>query len=251
MPPKYAVIPAAGEGKRIKPYSEKVPKPMIQVQGRPILAYVLDRCNKAGIKNVILVINPKTKAVKNYFGDGTEYNLTIEYVGQPKPEGIGHAIGLTEGVVTTPFAVYLGDELYFKSDHLGFVKTLDDGNASAAIGLIRVDDDELIRRNYSVDINPDTHIIQQLVEKPKVVTNNILGCGSYIFDERIFEAIQKTPRSKKNEIEITDSLNTLTEMGCCVKGYFLGGQYLNVTYPEDIRAADQLVSTTLGTDETF
>jgi dTDP-glucose pyrophosphorylase len=193
MPPKYAVIPAAGKGKRIRPYSEKVPKPMIQVMGRPILAYVIERCKTAGISNIIIIVNPKSQVVRNFFGDGDELGVKIEYVGQPKPEGIGHAVSLAEGIVDTPFAVYLGDELYFESDHNGFIQSFDNNNCSAAIGLIRVKDENLIRKNYSVEIDSRSNLIQYLVEKPKIITNDILGCGSYIFDDTVFEAIRKTP----------------------------------------------------------
>lgn len=243
MPPKFAVIPAAGEGKRIRPYSEKVPKPMIQVFNRPILAHVIDRCQDAGILNIIIVVNPQSDAVKNYFGDGSEFGVSIEYVGQPKPEGIGHAIGLTEGVIETPFVVYLGDELYIDSDHRGFIQSFETSGFAASIGIMRVEDESLIRKNYSVEIDLETHIIQHLVEKPVKLTNNILGCGSYIFNETVFEAIRHTPRSKKkNEIEITDTLNTLRELGYTVGGYFLGGHYLNVTYPTDITKAEKLLS---------
>ncbi|MFX1510248.1 MAG: nucleotidyltransferase family protein [Promethearchaeota archaeon] len=242
MPPKYAVIPAAGKGKRIRPYSEKVPKPMIQLFGRPILAHVIDRCKDAGITNIIIVINPKSDVVKNYFQDGSDQGVSIEYVGQPSPEGIGHAVGQTEGIVTTPFVVYLGDELYFDSDHRGFIQSFDATGCAASIGLIRVDNKALIRKNYSVEIDPETQIVRHLVEKPIELTNNILGCGSYIFDDTVFEAIRQTPRSKKNEIEITDTLNTIRELGNDVYGYFLGGQYLNVTYPKDIVEAEKFLS---------
>lgn len=240
MPLRYAVIPAAGEGRRIKPYSVKVPKPMIQVLGKPILEYVLERCKRAGITKIVIIVSPQSSSVKKYFGDGTEWGLSIEYITQLHPEGIGHAVGLTEGVVESPFAVYLGDELYFGSDHTGFIQGFDSEKCSAAIGLIRVDNEELIRRNYSVEIDPETHIIRHLVEKPSVITNNILGCGSYIFDDTVFEAIHRTPKSEKNEIEITDTLNTITKMGNRVCGYFLGGTYLNITYPKDIVQAEQL-----------
>ena len=242
MPPKYAVIPAAGKGKRIHPYSEKVPKPMIQVLGRPILAHVIDRCKDAGITNILIVINPNSDAVRNYFQDGSDQGVSIEYVGQPKPEGIGHAVGLTEGIVTTPFVVYLGDELYLDSDHRGFIQSFDETGCAASIGIMRVSNEELIRKNYSVEIHPETHIIQHLVEKPVELTNDILGCGSYIFNETVFEAIKHTPPSKKNEIEITDTLNTIRELGHDVYGYFLGGQYLNVTFPDDIVEAEKLLS---------
>ncbi len=241
MPTKYAVIPAAGKGQRIKPYSEKVPKPMIQVLGRPILAYVIDRCKMAGISKIIIIVNPESQIVNNYFGDGDALGVTIEYVRQPRPEGIGHAVSLTEGIVDTPFAVYLGDELYFESDHNGFIRSFDNNDCSAAIGLIHVKDESLIRKNYSVEIDPESNLIKQVVEKPQVITNDILGCGSYIFDEIVFEAVRKTPKSMNNEIEITDTLNTIRELGKNIYGYFLGGSYLNVTYPEDIVQAETLL----------
>lgn len=214
---------------------------MIQVLGRPILAHVIDRCKAAGITNIIIVVNPKYDAVKKYFEDGTDFKVSIEYVRQPKPEGIGHAVGLTEGIVDTPFAVYLGDELYIDSDHTGFIQSFDDTGCAAAIGILRVDDETLIRKNYSVEIDPNTQIVQHLVEKPTELTNNILGCGSYIFDDTVFEAIRSTPRSKKNEIEITDTLNTIREVGKDIYGFFLGGTYINITYPEDIHQAETLL----------
>ena len=216
---------------------------MIQVLGRPILAHVIDRCKAAGIEKIIVIVNPNSNIVEDFFGEGVDHGVSIEYVHQPKPEGIGHAVGLTEGIVDTPFAVYLGDELYLDSDHTGFIQSFDDKGCAAAIGLLRVDNEDLIRKNYSVELDASTNIVQELVEKPTVITNNILGCGSYIFNEVVFEAVRKTPRSKKNEIEITDTLNTIRELGHEVFGYFLGGTYLNITYPEDIPEAEKLLRT--------
>jgi dTDP-glucose pyrophosphorylase len=241
MQPQYAIIPAAGAGKRIAPYSQLVPKPMIQVLGQPILTYVLERCMCAGLTKVIIIVNPASTAVKDYFGDGSRYGLSIEYVAQSKPEGIGHAVGLTEGIVKPPFAVYLGDEIYIGSDHSGFVSSYDSKRSAAAIGLMWVEDEDVIRRNYSVDIDLKTRVIRNLVEKPSTITNKILGCGSYIFSDAIFDAIRKTPRSGKGEIEITDTLNTMTRMGLAVQGYFLGGTYLNITYPADITRAEAMI----------
>jgi dTDP-glucose pyrophosphorylase len=248
MQPRYAVIPAAGAGKRIAPYSQLVPKPMIQVLGRPILAYVLDRCKRAGLRNVIIIVNPASTVVKDYFGDGSTFGLSIEYVAQPNPEGIGQAVGLTEGVVKPPFAVYLGDEIYIGSDHPGFIKSFDSKTCAAAIGLMWVEDENLIRGNYSVDIDLKTHVIRNLVEKPTTVVNKILGCGSYIFNDSVFEAVRKTPKSAKGETEITDTLNTLTRMGLTIRGYFLGGTYLNVTYPTDVARAEAMLQASEAAD---
>jgi dTDP-glucose pyrophosphorylase len=214
---------------------------MIQVLGQPILTYVLDRCKRAGLTKVIIIVNPASTAVRDYFGDGSNYGLSIEYVAQSKPEGIGHAVGLTEGIVKPPFVVYLGDEIYKGSNHPGFVKSYNSKRSAAAIGLMWVEDEDVIRRNYSVDIDLKTRVIRNLVEKPTTVANRILGCGSYIFSDAVFDAVRKTPRSAKGEIEITDTLNTMTRMGLVVRGYFLGGRYLNITYPADIARAEAMI----------
>ena len=114
---------------------------------------------------------------------------------------------------------------------------------NAVIGLMRTQDPTLIQRNYSVELNPTGEFITKLIEKPKKPLNDILGVGSYIFDERIFEAISVTKPSFKNEIEITDAINNLAHLdNAVVRPFFLNGRYLNITYPEDLTLAEQLLN---------
>jgi dTDP-glucose pyrophosphorylase len=117
-----------------------------------------------------------------------------------------------------------------------------DPEANAVIGLMHTNHLDMIKRNYTVSLNSNKTRILSLVEKPEQINSNILGVGSYLFEPSIFEAIRFTPPGKKNEIEITDSINTLCNMeNIVVRPYFLEGLYLNVTYPEDVAHATKLI----------
>ncbi|MHA1861879.1 MAG: sugar phosphate nucleotidyltransferase [Candidatus Ranarchaeia archaeon] len=234
------VIPAAGKGKRMAGYTRSIPKPMIRINDHPILEYTICRAKRMGARVMYLIIGKNGGMIKHYFADGSALDTEIIYLRQEQPLGIGHAILLAEDFIEGRFGVLLGDEIYIASNHeempLTFTK-----DVNCVIGLMRTSKIEMIKRNYSVTIHPEKNRIISLIEKPVRVTDNILGVGTYLFDSMIFDAIKKTPPGKKNEIEITDSINTLCQMDAVVKPFFLRGEYLNVTYPEDIDYATKMI----------
>ena len=244
---KTAVIPCAGNGTRISPYSEILPKPLLPVGDKPLMQHTLEMLKTLGINDVLLIIGKKVNneyyfdIVKNYFGNGERFGLNIDYVVQEVPKGIGHALSMAEPVVNKrPFLMLLGDEIYAKSNHDEMLQEFDDC-CNAIIGLKKWKDRNQIKRNYTVSFQDG--FIRELYEKPTdndLLKLKILGVGSYIFDKNIFEAIEKTPPSKRGEIEITDSINTLITLGKKVKGFYLKGDYLNVTFPEDLKRAARL-----------
>ena len=240
-----AVIPAAGGGTRIRPFSTTTPKPMIPVRKHPLLEYTIRRALKMGVKHVILIVGHHGEQIVSYFSDPPSLGLRCEitFIKQHERLGIAHALQLTEEIVSPVFICLLGDELYIDSDHEKMPTAFTAG-VNAVIGLMHTQNTNLIRRNYSVELTPDQSRITNLIEKPTQLLNNILGVGSYIFDHRIFDAIKQTPLSAKNEIEITDAINVLTHMdGVIVRPYFLQGRYLNITYPEDLQLAEELLKT--------
>ncbi|NHI94703.1 MAG: hypothetical protein EAX96_19590 [Candidatus Lokiarchaeota archaeon] len=244
---KTAVIPCAGNGTRISPYSEILPKPLLPVGNKPLMQHTLEMLKSLNIEDVILIIGKKIdneyyfNIMKTYFGDGERFGVNIEYVVQEKPKGIGHALSMTEERLDgCPFLMLLGDEIYARSNHDEMLQEFD-ANCNAVIGLKKWKDKSQIKRNYTVTFQ--NGFVGELYEKPTsddLLNLKILGLGSYIFDKNIFEAIEKTPPSKRGEIEITDSINTLIKIGNKVKGFYLKGDYLNVTFPEDLKRAAKL-----------
>ena len=244
---KNAIIPCAGDGTRISPYSQILPKPLLPVGNKPLMQHTLEMLKSLGIEDVILIIGKKVdneyyfNIMKTYFGDGERYGLHIDYVVQDQPKGIGHAVSMTEPVIgKKPFLMLLGDEIYAKSNHDEMLSEFGDC-CNAVIGLKKWKDKNQIKRNYTVKF--EDGFVSELYEKPtddELLKLKILGLGSYVFDKNVFEAIEKTPPSKRGEIEITDSINTLIQLGNKVKGFYLKGEYLNVTFPEDLKKAAKL-----------
>ena len=110
-----AVILAAGEGKRMHPLTYTKPKVMLPIANKPILEWNLINAVKAGIEEYIFVIGYKSEAVRNYFGDGEKWGVSIKYVNQGQPLGTAHAIGITKNFVED-FIVMCGDTIFGIND---------------------------------------------------------------------------------------------------------------------------------------
>ena len=116
-----AVILAAGEGKRLRPFTDSMPKPMVNVQGRPILEYVISAL-PGNVKEIILVVGYKSDAIKKYFGDFF-VDKRLSYVFQAEPKGTADALCAARNLLTSEYFILLnGDDLYHPEDHRRLTK---------------------------------------------------------------------------------------------------------------------------------
>ena len=107
------------------------------------------------------------------------------------------------------------------------------------VGVWQTDHTEAIRQSYSLEIKDG--LIRHVVEKPKQVANNLCGMGFYFFNNRIFDHIERTkPSLLRGETEITDTIQHMIDGREKVAPVFFRGDYLNVTYPEDLGKAEKL-----------
>src|SRR5689334_3451 len=107
-----AVILAAGKGTRMKELTNEVPKPMLKVQGRPILEHILTGILSAGVKEVFIVTGFRAEVIEEYFGDGAKWNARIAYGRQLVQDGTGKAPELAkEFIGDSPFILTYGDIL--------------------------------------------------------------------------------------------------------------------------------------------
>ena len=97
--PVTAVVLAAGEGRRLEPLTNRRPKPMVPVANRPLLEHVVEAVAAAGINRIALVVGYRQERIRNHFGDGDDWGVTIEYVEQSTQLGTGHAVLQAEPVV--------------------------------------------------------------------------------------------------------------------------------------------------------
>src|SRR5690349_24256619 len=107
-----AVILAAGKGTRMKELTNEVPKPMLKVQGKPILEHIIQGIAAAGIRDIFIVTGFRAEVIENFFGDGSKWNLRIAYGRQLVQDGTGKAPELAkEFLGTSPFLLTYGDIL--------------------------------------------------------------------------------------------------------------------------------------------
>src|SRR5437773_12569930 len=130
-----AVLLAAGRGTRMRELTAELPKPMIKVQGKPILLHIVEGLQAAGIKNFLIIVGYHGDAVRDYFGDGTCFGLQIRYATQVVQDGTGRVIDLARDFAgQSPFVLSYGDILL---DPVNYKSIVDLANDVEAIGSAR------------------------------------------------------------------------------------------------------------------
>jgi dTDP-glucose pyrophosphorylase len=187
-----------------------------------------------GIQNIVIVIGHYGYKIVELLGDGYKFGVNIEYVEQKTPLGIAHAVGLVEGKIENNFLLFLGD-IFFLSNQFGrFTDVFRNERLNCLLAAKIESEKEKIKRNFAI-IEDKKGFVCRVIEKPRYVTNNLKGCGLYIFDQHIFDAIRRTPRTAmRDEYEITDAIQILVEDGFVVKAAPVIEDDLNLTSIEDL-----------------
>ena len=221
------VILCAGKGSRLN--EPELPKSMVSIKNKPILHYIIDYW-KNFTDNFIFVVGYKKKKIIEYV---KTLDIKYEFIEQKELKGIGYAVSLVENYVDKKFIVVLGDCLC--KGEFEFPVNMEQG-----IGVWETSNTEDIRRSYSVEIEKDKVI--KVVEKPKVIINNLCGMGFYFFDKIIFEYIKITPPSfLRNEIEITDVIQKMIDGREHISPVFYNGFYININCREDLIIAEKFL----------
>jgi len=228
------VILAAGKGSRIQPLNLYLPKPLLPVCNKPIIQYQLEDMRRIGVENVIIVVGHLKEEIISYFGDGSSLGLSIRYVEQHKTLGIAHAVAQLENVVDSPFILFLGDIFLVSKNLQAMERMFWERRAGAVLAVKREDNPEYIRRNFAVILHA-SGTVTRVIEKPRYLTNNLKGCGVYIFDQAIFDAIRRTPRTaQRDEYEITNSIQILIDDGYPVFPAEVIEWDMNITFACDL-----------------
>jgi dTDP-glucose pyrophosphorylase len=228
------VILAAGKGSRIQPLNLYLPKPLLPVCNKPIIQYQLEDMRQIGVQDVIIVVGHLKEEIVSYFGDGSALGLHIRYVEQRETLGIAHAVAQLEAEVSSPFMLFLGDIFLVPKDLSAMVRMFWERRAGAVLAVKREDNPEYVRRNFAVILHA-SGTVTRVIEKPRYVTNNLKGCGVYIFDLAIFDAIRRTPRTaQRDEYEITNSIQILIDDGYPVYPADVIEWDMNITFACDL-----------------
>jgi len=221
---KQAVILAAGEGRRLRPFTVTKPKVMLSIAGKPMLGYVIESLARHGVRNIILVVGYKKEQVFDYIGSGEQFGVDITYVTQDRQLGTAHALAQAKGVTESEFLVLPGDKLIEPDAIAQFV-----GIKPEALLVKRVDNPT----RFGVVI-VEKGMVKNIVEKPKQAESNIISTGIYAFTEEIFGSIEL-------ELDIPDALNNMLAQGKSIRAVETDGTWLDVAYPWDILSVNDAI----------
>jgi len=231
-----AAILAAGRGTRMRQLTAELPKPMIEVRGKPVLQHIIEGLRDARIDQLLLIIGYRADAVRDFFGDGSRYNVAIQYTTQTVQDGTGRVVDLGHDFVgNRPFVLAYGDILVDSANYKRVVDLPDD--VEAFLTLTRGED---VTKGGAVFLNEEMDLVD-LREKPKPgePTSPWYNAGLYAFRPSIFDFIAKLKPSPRGEYELTDAIRDLAQSGKKVKALERTGKWADVRDPEILAKLNQ------------
>ncbi len=214
-----AIIPVAGLGSRLRPHTYTLPKVLLSVAGKPIIAHIIDKIIKEGITAATIVVGHMGEMIRTYLS-ATYPDFPIDYVEQEEHLGLGHAIYISSHTITgEPILIILGDTI-FDVDLKPILKA-----DCSALGVKEVEDP----RRFGVAEVVDGYIVR-LVEKPENPVSRLAVVGLYyirntaLLVSTLREVVEKNIRTK-NEYQLTDALQLMIERGEKMKPFLVEGWY--------------------------
>ena len=231
------LVLSGGKGTRLRPITHTSAKQLVPVANKPVLFYGLEAMAAAGIRQVGIIIAPETgDEIRAAAGDGSQFGLEITYIEQDEPRGLAHAVLTAEEFLgQSPFVMYLGDNL-LKSGITELVDQFRHSEPDALILLTAVPDPE----HYGV-AELDGDRIVRLVEKPKDPPSDLALVGVYMFTPVIFDAARSIEPSWRDELEITDAIQTLVDRGLRVEPHIVRGWWKDMGQLDDLLEANRLI----------
>lgn len=213
--------------------TESLPKPMLPVDGKPMLEHVLDHLRAGGMDEALLVIGYRGELIREHFAD---YPMRITYQVQQEVNGTARAALLArEFCGNDSFLLTFGDILCSAGDYHGLMDLL----APPAVGVLGV--------KYVADPAAGAAVYEQdnqvirIIEKPAPGTSQTHwnSAGVYAFTPLLFDELERVPVSPRGEYELTSAIAQLIERGEILRKYAIRDDWMDVGRPEDLeRAAD-------------
>ena len=231
-----AVILAGGAGTRLLPLTLDTPKPMIDVNGKPFLLYIIEELKEHGIKDILLCVGYLAEKFEGFFGDGKRFGVSIKYSVEKDYLGTAGALRLAEDMLAEDFFVLNGDT-YLKSDyndiHSAFIKTrkmgmmvVYDNHEKIAEANIAIDDQgSVVSYGKKEQLKKGDQLIAMPVEQDRQY--KYIDAGVYVFKKDLLDLIDKG-KFISLEGDIYPKLIKMKEL----KAYITSQRYYDLGTPE-------------------
>jgi dTDP-glucose pyrophosphorylase len=240
-----AVILAAGKGTRMRELTSELPKPMLRVQGKPILEHIMAGILAADIRDIFIVTGFQASVIENHFGDGRKLRARIAFGRQTVQDGTGKAPELArEFVGDSSFLLTYGDILVPSETYPRMMKRFNEGDFAGVITVTRGEDVTKGGLNFF----DERFCLKRLVEKPSAEQLKQLqrdgwlksgepvwyNAGIYIFRPSLFDFTARLQKSPRGEYELTDAISAMVAAGQKLAGLEIPGRWVDVRDPETL-----------------
>ena len=233
---KRAVIPCAGKGTRFLPVTKGTPKEMCPIVDNPTLDYIVDECIDGGITNILIILSEGKDDIRRYYHKDVDYEKELIEKGktefasiihnvankanfyftmQHELLGLGHAVlQAKEFIKNENFIVCCGDDICtYEGDAPSkqLIEAFKKTNGHTIVGGQKVKH-EMISKYGCMDINREEsarlYSLKGIVEKPNIeeAPSDLASLGKWVFNSKIFDYIETTPKGKGGEIQLTDAI---------------------------------------------
>ncbi len=241
--PMKAVILAAGKGTRMRELTNELPKPMLPVEGKPILEHIIGGLLQAGIQDIFIVTGFRADVIENHFGNGSKWGARITYGRQEVQDGTGKAPEVAKTwVAHSSFLLTYGDILVAPDTYSRMVHRFNEGYFSGVITVTRGEDVTKGGLNFF----DENFCLLRLIEKPSAEQIEQLrreswlkphqpawyNAGIYIFKPSLFQFTARLQKSPRGEYELTDAVSALIENHHVLAGFEIPGRWVDVRDPE-------------------
>ncbi len=228
---EQAVVLVGGEGTRLRPLTNRRPKPLLPVLGRPCVEYSLRSLASAGIGRVFLACGYRSDAIVHALGNGSSFGVNMTYAFEDVPMGTAGAVKLLEQKLDDTFVVVMGDTL-MDIDLAEVIKAHKRTEATVTIALTEVDRPT----EYGIVGLDDAGRIVRFKEKPKAdeVFSNLINAGVYVIQKEAFEHV---PANTKFDFS-KNLFPKLLEEGYSLFGSKLTGMWKDIGRPTDLLDAN-------------
>ena len=196
----YILIMAGGKGSRLAPITNKTPKPMLLVKGKPILEHIVLNARKEGFHKILISIGHLGYIIEDYFADGSKFDVQIDYIREESAMGTAGALTMLDKVISEPLLITNGDLI----SNASFSGLLDFHNLNNADATMAVKIHE-VQNPFGVVV-VEGNLVKEIVEKP--IARSTVNAGIYCLSpEEILNLPKKIPMEMTELFEILVSKN--------------------------------------------